>query len=1146
MNISMLSHQALRNSPAAFMVALFATLMTAPAVAATKPSFPETPLLANRSGVAPNILFILDDSGSMEFTAMPRDKYDSGQRERVWSGYQYVYVDNFTYGLSDNITDRSYLNNTIYYNPAVKYLPWKKSDGTRFTTGTSYTDVWTSPVLLAKDDDRTIWDGNRLVAGMSENLASSMQTYYVPISATGSKTDEANFTRYEIRTDQTIWKCSWVKVGGSSKWQSGSACSQSLPSDRVIQGVVETNTVALELQNFATWFSYHRSRMKVAKAGASEAFGGLGDNYRVGFDTIWNRAEGSRTDGTTTGSKPSHPIPVEINSGAFNGGNRTKWFDFLHKAEAYNGTPLHGALSRAGRYFEGYEKGSARDPWGTGVAGEKPLSCRASYAILTTDGYWNNDNGYPSSKYVGDVDKDTRKDTLADVAMYYYNRDLRGDIANNMTADAQGRRHQRMTTFGISIGLQGTLSGTAPASNSTSWPDPWVDKYLTWNQSTARRIDDLWHAAINTEGAFVVASRTDDFARALQDAFKAIDGRQASGSNLASNGPQVTAGSVKYSAIYHSSKWWGDLRAFPRDVATNSYSETPTWKLSEVAAADAGFIARPVLATGTTGADTFKKIYASDTRFQRDGVTIAANLNYLTGSRAGEDGKVLRQRQVSVIGDIVNSSPVFVNDSGYLFLGANDGMLHGIEAATGRIKFSYVPKGIDIAAMASLSKPDYSHRFFVDGQISVSKIRQKNDKNYLVGALGRGGKGVFALDVTKPDNMTKGQVVWDVSFQTGGHKDMGYVLGNPLARRLKSGKMVALVPNGIDSENESAALFVYDLESSAPVPTVLTVDAGPGNALMVIESADLDADGRTDLVYGGDIKGNVWRWDFRDSDSPAGVRIFTAVGPGGKAQAITGGLTVARDGSRQIFVAFGTGRLITEADLPWVDDQGRQTQSIYGIIDNLASDGTQTIAAVDASKVDRYAELKRRTIPYWGKDSKGRDARAFEYYSALPQSARGWYVDLGVPSPFADGERVVSAPVVAGRALWIDSVWPSEGDGCEAATGNGYMNALDVFTGTNPSMVLGSNNSTGDGTFTFIDVDGDGKGGDRLGGNEDRGENGGYITSVSHGAMEGKPDVSDKEVCTQLDDGRVVCEKRTPVGSASPMRLMWRELFRGG
>lgn len=907
--------------------------------------------------------------------------------------------------------------------------------------------------------------------------------------------------------------------------------------------------------------------MKVAKAGAAEAFANLGSNYRIGFDTIYNRQPNVITTpghAPLVNSSPVYPIPVHNNRGAFTGVNRTNWFDRLYRARANGATPLHGALQRTGRYYESYGKNTVNDPWGEGNTSEPPATCRASYAILTTDGYWNSGHGFSTALGIGDVDGDGRFTTLADVAMHYFHRDLRDDIDDNVSATADGKTHQRMTTIGVSLGAAGELSSqTSEPPSANGWPNPWGNAVsppsgTTWNFNSTtgpRRIDDLWHATVNTEGgrSMVVANNAEQFSEALARALQDIAGRDASGSNLASNGPETTAGSVKFSALYHSTQWWGDLRAFGRDVVTNTFSTTPNWRMSDVANAGNHFAnTRPVLTwrlQGGGGGRPLVDEYSSDTRFQRANVTIAQNLQYLRGVRTGEGNGYLRERTRSAVGDIVHSTPVYVSDNQHVFVGANDGMLHAVDARTGRVSFSYVPRGINMEWFASLSEPGYQHRFFVDGQITVGR-RHNSGSQALVAALGRGGKGVFGLDVGSPESFANNKVMWDLTFQPGSTEtyadaDMGYVLGKiAVTRTAQSGNTeYALVPNGINSASGQAALFVYDA-SSGGTPKKLTVGTPGNNGLMVIETADLNNDGRVDLVYGGDLQGNVWRWDFRDSNNPTGTRIFTAVDASGQPQAITGGLTVSREPvTRRIFVAFGTGRLLTENDLPWISAQGKQMQSFYGVIDNLLNDGSQAIAHATGG-ANRYSELTQRTIPYTGEDSKGRPARAFERFSPLQTDTRGWYVDLGVPSPFADNERVISAPVVAGRALWISSIWPTQGDGCDAPLGNGYLTALDVFTGTNTSTNPNASNTNGYGTTTFIDVNVDGEGNDRLADTSGLDDVDGFITSVSFGEVIGSPDLSDIEVHVQGGSGNLHQLTRSGVGGDRPGRIMWRELFR--
>src|SRR5690606_38867423 len=126
-------------------------------------------------------------------------------------------------------------------------------------------------------------------------------------------------------------------------------------------------------------------------------------------------------------------------------------------------------------------------------------------------------------------------------------------------------------------------------------------------------------------------------------------------------------------------------------------------------------------------------------------VTGENNARYIAGDTALEERRgagTLRNR-VSLIGDIVGSSPAYVSsgDAEFIFVGANDGMLHAFDAATGREVFGYIPGLINVSRLADISRPDYAHRFFVDGPVAVSSQTLTPEENILVGTLGKGGKG---------------------------------------------------------------------------------------------------------------------------------------------------------------------------------------------------------------------------------------------------------------------------------------------------------------------------------------------------------------------------------------------------------------------
>ena len=1236
------------------LAAFLATLLALPVSSALAQSFPDYPLQTGAGNVEPNLMFILDDSGSMAFEDMPNPDVTSICR-RTSTG-----------GCADGlrITDQAYTGNTVYYNPFTSYRPWQNANGSLMTGGTTMDAVYGSfnfagagygeesdTIDLRSGSSCENYDRN----SSSTTVCGGVQVFHVPKDP-GNTTDAylrnaLNYYRYEIHyvagapyivrselvngggpgvpagapvtitsiqgnrndgntqdfyytlgtgqsinaatfggsgtvrlrlynpsgtvvCDQggggTVKACSATNVaagswrvrlsgnnydnvtlrvdyteqstigcGTSSGWSWGN-CSLTQP--------VAARSLAAELQNYATWFSYHRTRMKIAKAGASEAFNQLGDNVRVGYRTIWNRN--------------NYDIPVQDgNDGKFEDTARDTWFARLFGARGRSGTPLRAALYDTGEYFT---DNSSSGPYGPADTDDQ-LECRQNFAILTTDGFWNGSIG---TRSIGDQDgvagaaienpadgsntvrytrshpyRDTGttanyENTLADVAMKYWKTDLRPDQDNIIPTSADNPAFwQHMVTFGISIGIKGTLDQASvaqvlrdgrPRLNGTAvnWPDP-------TDAENNERIDDLLHAAVNGHGDFIAATSADRFREAITSVLGVIQSRLASGSNVAVNSSTFQSDTRAYQATYRSGLWTGDLVA--RDVtAVGGISSSEAWRVSSritASYADAvttnDYHNRPVFTWGGSPKGAAFPTTAQATLLARATgaapVTGANNASYIKGNQALElsAGGVLRNRS-SVLGDIINSSPVYTRDTEMIYVGANDGMLHAVDALTGNVVFSYVPKGLDFTKLASISDPAYTHGFFVDGPVALSTSRLQAGTNYLVGALGRGGKGVFGLDVSDPDGFRNQDVLWDYTGSTDA--DMGYVLGLPLIVRGNNNDILAIVPNGIDSTSGNAVLFIYNMTTGALVRKI-TASASGGNGLSSPRAADLNADGRADYIYAGDLRGNLWKFDLRAS-TPAtwgvaygGSPMFVATDSGGTRQPISGGLALARESASRIWVTFGTGKLISFGDLSSTD-----VQSWYGLIDDGDVSDPGTVIA------NGRDDLEVREIAAVGTLADGRVVRAFEAYSELPGGVRGWVVDLDDPTP---GERVVSGPRISGRAAYVSSIIPSEGNGCEAG-GGGFLNAIDVFTGTSPADAAGT------GSSSFFDLDGDGSGD-----NDTVGNSGLPVGSLDLGV--GMPTES-----AQIDDLIVVCGSNgqcTTVPAApqnsgiEARRLQWREII---
>jgi type IV pilus assembly protein PilY1 len=1136
-------------------------------------SFPDYPLQSGAGVVPPNIMFILDNSGSMADGNMA--------------------VPGATAILPVDLSIGTRGKNSLAYDPAVTYAPWDTDvNGTTTVVpgGTTYSAAYLdastatttgsiggntrSVFYVLRDanapDVSTSYDryrinprGTVVKAAVSSTASEydkpfgALQAYYyrdvsvtlpenagavtVRISpasgsAGGPAVLMATTNGTEPWTNNTICPvlvganqhCNFEMLGNASEpttlririfaYQAGvgelrlRVDSVRLASESAaLPNAGRTN--AQETANIATWYSFHRTRMKVAKAGASRAFIGLGSGYRVGFDTI-------NDDSGKTNTAIRYPVPVDSNSGRFEGANRTTWFSWLHDRVATGGTPLRSSLKRAGEYYK------TDIPWTDG-AGTAEQACRASYALLSTDGYWNLDEGFSIG---GDIDKDGSSNTLADVAQYYWANDLRTTLENLVpTTSKDTADWQHMGTFGVSIGLQGTLPITT--TPPTSWPNP-------TDREDAERIDDLWHASINGRGKFIVASQAQEYANALRGALDNIKEQVASGSNITANGNSLNNGAQIFQAMFTSRIWSGDVKAY--DISQGGIATTPDWSLVDTVNNPANdFASRPVLTWHSGGGANFGLTTVPDSKvFARTStaiVTAEDNIAYIKGVRSRElqNGGNLRDRR-SPIGDIVNSSPFYQRELNALFIGANDGMLHGVDSVSGKVLFSYVPAGVDFTALASLSDPDYYHRFFVDGQIDVSTKVHGSGKNILASGLGRGGKGIFALDVSTA-NTTGGfsasNVLWDATGNADA--DMGYVLGQPLIRKGNNGSTLVITGNGIESANGKAIIYVYVLSSTGAVASIRKFDTGiaGGNGMSEPRAADIDGNGTVDTIYAGDLKGNLWKVDLSDSSptkwgfaltSGGGsngtpVPMFTARDENGVAQPITAAVALAREpGSGRIFVHFGTGKFISQSDIVTTSSV-EQRQTVYGLIDS-------------GTAITGRTELQARSIYKVGTDSLGRVARSFESYSVLPTGKRGWYLDLARNTDaYGRGERVVTAAVVRGRASYFSSIVPNLGEGC-SNTGKGFLNAIDVFTGTNPDRT------------SFMDIDNNGRGDDKLAGEAKDGADG-FVSSVDLGvAMPGQPAQIGEMIAVGGSNAKSASVRKA-AGSDTPKRLSWRELI---
>src|SRR5690606_23500742 len=235
--------------------------------------------------------------------------------------------------------------------------------------------------------------------------------------------------------------------------------------------------------------------------------------------------------------------------------------------------------------------------------------------------------------------------------------------------------------------------------------------------------------------------------------------------------------------------------------------------------------------------------------------------------------------------------------------------------------FAYVPSSV-YGNLSRLTEQSYSHRYFVDGTPQVADaVVNGNWSTVLVGGLGAGGQGLFALDVTDPSAVTEGnasaKVLWE--FTDRDDPDLGNTFGQPQIVKLANDKWAVIVGNGYNNSDADgsasttgrASLFILFLDRAPGARTwtagahyvKLETSAGtPGNpnGLATPFPADVDFDGKVDYVYAGDLQGNMWKFDLTSSSpaswnvAQAGLPLFTAVDPLNAAQPITASAEVIR------------------------------------------------------------------------------------------------------------------------------------------------------------------------------------------------------------------------------------------------------------
>ncbi|MFN3842688.1 MAG: pilus assembly protein [Rehaibacterium terrae] len=1136
------------------------------ATAGTSAQVAQVPLTLTTS-VKPNIMLVLDDSGSMDWEMLfPTSEgvlyWDTGTRSffDAQGGYvntldsarAYTYL--FPNG--SGAGNKAYANshpwskalpprpefafarspdyNGMYYDPRLTYSPWVSVGSHSFgpanpaaalsdpgVPGSAAIDL-TRELHVTNDDEWRFHTFRHMRGADGDGQPSG--TVYNP----GSNTFRLDAYRYYpatyyLRTDAPIVLPSWIggrcdSAGDHARYRNfvanwtpqnqanlpagvdaigpDGAClrkyeirpGESFPSGR---------SHAAEMQNFANWFQYHRKRHLALRASLGQVFDGF-TTARVGTIRI-NSASGNVT---------MRDVDVAADRQAL-------YSAFYGMTGGRRGTPNRQAFLHACNQFD-------TNP------NIVQYSCQQNFTLLFTDGYTNLPPA--GAINVGNVDGDAGPpyadgyaNSIADIAMRYYRR-IRSDLPGGrvpvqpvcsltpVPAQVDCNRDPHMNTYAITLGAVGNLFGTThhrvadAYAMPPAWPDPAV--------AGKGQVDDLYHAAVNGRGEMYDARSAEQLAIALREALRGIQEQVTSSlSAVAANATRLDTGTMVYQARFNSTHWSGELLAY--GVRPDGRIGELRWDAGQRIPAPS---ARQIYTRTGAGLTVPFRWENLDPQQQAaldrapagtpDGLG-AQRVDWLRGARDREqaNGGPFRNR-ARVLGDIVNSNPVFVAaaDYGYerlpagsagrdsyqgfrlgnrerrpmLYIGANDGMLHAFDAETGIERWAYIPSGFvhdpeQSAAAASplvaLTDPAYRHRYYMDGKpVAGDAYFDGAWRTVLVAPMGAGGRGLVAFDVTRPDSFGPDKVLWEFS-----DPELGHVIGRPSIARLANGDWAVVFGSGYGLAR-SAKLFVVRLRDGhllARISTVRPQDeaTAAANGLGAPFVVDVDGNAVADYAYAGDLYGNLWKFDLRDSNpsqwsvvhsqggQPRPLITVCASGdvsgpfacPAASRQPITARPVVGRGPNGEgLMVYFGTGKFFEVGDN--LVGANPPIQSVYGVFDANSTTGN-----VNADRVAGRSQLVRQQIVaevvHAGSEYRVTSAE-------LPtSSSKGWYLDLVSPRHGREGERVVADPVLRSGRLIFTTLIPSS-DPC-ATGGSSWLMELGALSG-------------GRFDYPVLDIDGDG------------------------------------------------------------------------
>lgn len=1126
--------------------------------------------------VAPNVVLTFDDSGSMAWTYMPDQRpYDGGG----W-GNPYRCAAVIDPRVDEDPTNpRSWSMNGVYYNPNSDYKPPLYADGSEFPPA-SYTAAWDNGIQHNRPVGRSNSSTRNL--GNYKGFCGNGPGYYrLKTSVNLTLGADGNISNTGTLYTSSNWE--WVALPASQR------------------------------QNFANWYSYYRVRQYAAISATSRAFAGFDRGIRVAWQNI-NDSSNRINPGTTIVSP-------------FEGTTKTSFYSWLFRNPASGGTPNQTASNRVGELFSyGQGVANARNPYWEPDLGRE-LACRKNFHIQMTDGIWNGATSSPGKKdttsytlpdgrMYSTSDAESKvfwnedganKATMADIAFHYWATDLRpdldddvrpylGDSSTGVTANIplqmgdnwrdnkevywnpvnNPATWQHLVQYMIGFGVSGTIPKTPHnylelRKGNIKWPEmPSTDR--------SEKIDDMWHAAINSRGEFFTASDPDELVNALQKIIASVVAQTTSSTPAAVSLPILTGGNSFYEGGYDSNGWPGKL--IRRKLDQSGQPGDAEWDAGCLLTG--GQCPEPV-GTNTARAPNSRIIitskngagegipfrWSSLTSEQQTALNAGGHgslrVDYLRGDRSNEPGAASPQfrPRSSVLRAIINSEPVYVSSprSGYrdmfppgspeaeaaaedealsyagyqnakatrrpvVYAGANDGMLHAFDAKTGQELWAYAPDTlIRNGRLQAMTAADADLVPGVDSAVRERDVFLKRDllglhgswRTILLGSLRLGGRGIYALDVTDPtpanENAaggTDGLVLWEfTSGDTVSAEDdepcaagsrscasLGYTYDSANVARIKyEDKWVAVVSSGYFPENGDVAAKPTDIsEPAAKRTSLLVIDLATGELIREIRTSlapqtrpsgfktyglstpmvyDEGSDQVDDVVYAGDLAGNLWRFDL-SSDDPADWSVdlmFTTYDEGGADEAghqpFVFNPTALRDPvTRRPILVIGSGKYLGEDDRTSLIKQ----QAYYGIRDYGPGSEyypirPEQLVTQKLEQTGSEREITGYTKPAVGKVQAGTPAMRMasnDSGSAIVSNvpAHGWRMPLDIAAEPGERAQRRAIPMTTANVAILYGLIPKSDDPCDPGA---RYSVMVVGGATGSALAVGEDEVAGSG-----------------------------------------------------------------------------------